>query len=795
MRGRKMEREDIKKLNRISLDFLKNSRFLTASCIVCVFFVSAMLILMFQLTRNSKKSYLQNMRETFGDCDIIAAHEDYSRIDDKVLKNVSGLDGISELNTGIWDYIDMKTALKEKNSVSIYTIGTDNGRLNRARYKFYSRLKDNLIVINQKFADSQNLKVGDAVYCGTKKFTVSEIIYDDNFSFQNIYFAVITKKAFSGIKNEDISSSYMLIKTKHSKKMSNIKNAVKSADKKLDITMIEDSKEYQSYVKVYSSFMNILAVIVIIISLLFIAAVFRRFMQKYSRDMAVMRTMGASIGQVKMIFSLLGVYITGVGCLLGFVFSVLAGKILFGVIGNEFDLVAEARNVDISLAFGIMAAVFAVVEIFLTLFSKSFINKLPYQSMKNDGSSNKAYSGKGIINRFISAVLPSDMLISYKMAVPKMKENFLMIFTIIMLTVFTYCSEDVMDEIGRNNEIYYKNIYTDDVLIQDEQSHYYSKLDNLCKKIQKQVDTNVFLQSEIDAATGITARKSSGKQFFFSGGTSFASLKNMQKSGLVKSSISDFAHSILISRKAAKDYKLKVGDKLVLSTDDADFTDYDERMRTNYKMWEGYKGVKTTVTVVGVIPDSTLASVIIDTDSTIFISFPKEMAVDEWKIFAHKMTKKLDMSLQNARMEFTALRWQSFEQIMAFSHKILKQRYFIVRFTLYMLSVMAGIGWVNAAANMIQSRRKEYVVLRKLGMSEGRVKKIIWYQLVLFIFSGIVAGIVLGIEILKIFNLMEYGVWMDIKFRTENIWFILVLFLVLLVSLRKNVRENVAVQA
>ena len=415
--------------------------------------------------------------------------------------------------------------------------------------------------------------------------------------------------------------------------------------------------------------MNILAVIVIIISLLFIAAVFRRFMQKYSRDMAVMRTMGASIGQVKMIFSLLGVYITGVGCLLGFVFSVLAGKILFGVIGNEFDLVAEARNVDISLAFGIMAAVFAVVEIFLTLFSKSFINKLPYQSMKNDGSSNKAYSGKGIINRFISAVLPSDMLISYKMAVPKMKENFLMIFTIIMLTVFTYCSEDLMDEIGRNNEIYYKNIYTDDVLIQDEQSHYYSKLDNLCKKIQKQVDTNVFLQSEIDAATGITARKSSGKQFFFSGGTSFASLKNMQKSGLVKSSISDFAHSILISRKAAKDYKLKVGDKLVLSTDDADFTDYDERMRTNYKMWEGYKGVKTTVTVVGVIPDSTLASVIIDTDSTIFISFPKEMAVDEWKIFAHKMTKKLDMSLQNARMEFTALRWQSFEQIMAFSHK------------------------------------------------------------------------------------------------------------------------------
>ena len=189
--------KDIKKLNGISINFLKKSRFLTVSCVICIFFVSTMLILMFQLTRNSKKSYLQNMRETFGDCDIIASHEDYSKIDDNVLKKVLGIDGIDELNTGIFDYIDIRTDLKEKTSVNTYMIGTDNGRLNRARYKFYSRLRDNLMVINQKLADSKNLKVGDTVYCGEKEFTVSEIIYDDNFSFQNIFFTVVTKKAFS----------------------------------------------------------------------------------------------------------------------------------------------------------------------------------------------------------------------------------------------------------------------------------------------------------------------------------------------------------------------------------------------------------------------------------------------------------------------------------------------------------------------------------------------------------------------------------------------------------------------
>lgn len=268
----------------------------------------------------------------------------------------------------------------------------------------------------------------------------------------------------------------------------------------------------------------------------------------------------------------------------------------------------------------------------------------------------------------------------------------------------------------------------------------------------------------------------------------------MQKSGLVKSDISDFAHSILISRKAAKKYKIKTGDKITLSTEDADFSYYDEKTENEYRMWKDYKGVSTTVTVVGIIPDNIFDVVVIDTDNEIFKSFPKDMRVEQWSIFAHEMTKKLDVSLQNARMGFTALRWQSFEQVMAFSHKILKQRYFIVRLLLYMLSIMAGIGWVNAAANMIQSRRKEYVVLRKLGMSERRVKKIIWYQLILFIFSGIAAGIVLSLEIIRKFNIREYGIYQSVKFQAGNVWFIIVLFLLLLMSLRKNVRENVAIQ-
>lgn len=53
----------------------------------------------------------------------------------------------------------------------------------------------------------------------------------------------------------------------------------------------------------------------------------------------------------------------------------------------------------------------------------------------------------------------------------------------------------------------------DDVLINDDQSYSYSKIDNLCKKIQQQADTNVFLQADIDTGIGITAKKHRAKRF------------------------------------------------------------------------------------------------------------------------------------------------------------------------------------------------------------------------------------------------------------------------------------------
>ena len=71
-----------------------------------------------------------------------------------------------------------------------------------------------------------------------------------------------------------------------------------------------------------------------------------------------------------------------------------------------------------------------------------------------------------------------------------------------------------MDEIGKNNDIYYKGIYMDDVLINDDQSYSYSKIDNLCKKIQQQADTNVFIQADIDTGIGTYGKKNIGQRGF-----------------------------------------------------------------------------------------------------------------------------------------------------------------------------------------------------------------------------------------------------------------------------------------
>ena len=63
------------------------------------------------------------------------------------------------------------------------------------------------------------------------------------------------------------------------------------------------------------------------------------------------------------------------------------------------------------------------------------------------------------------------------------------------------------------------------------------------------------------------------------------------------------------------------------------------------------------------------------------------------------------------------------------------------RLVLGMLSLVAGIGWLNSARGMLYSRRKEFQTLRILGFSKGKIYTVAWIQIGIYLLIGIAAGV------------------------------------------------------
>ena len=57
---------------------------------------------------------------------------------------------------------------------------------------------------------------------------------------------------------------------------------------------------------------------------------------------------------------------------------------------------------------------------------------------------------------------------------------------------------------------------------------------------------------------------------------------------------------------------------------------------------------------------------------------------------------------------------------------------------MFILIVVAGIGWLNSAKAMLVARKEEYQVLRMLGTMVKRVRRICWFQVWSYMYSRIV---------------------------------------------------------
>ena len=112
----------------------------------------------------------------------------------------------------------------------------------------------------------------------------------------------------------------------------------------------------------------------------------------------------------------------------------------------------------------------------------------------------------------------------------------------------------------------------------------------------------------------------------------------------------------------------------------------------------------------------------------------------------------------------------------------------MIHVMIFILLVLAGAGWLIAAKNMILDRKEEYLILRKIGMTERKVSGIIWRQLIPFLFIGIVLGAFAGSLLITYLGYLNYETW-HYSFSFDSIWFIVGYMIIMALLLIPVIRK------
>lgn len=767
----------MKALNRITITFLKNSRRLTAACFISVFVASFLLVLMYNLTINAQRSYEQSVRDTLGDCDIIANASEDTTISQETIEKIQALSGVKSVESGRLETLTIENRF-------VPTAGVMDGTSNKARYQYSANITDDQIILNDVIADSLQVGEGDTITVGSRKLSVIETISDDSYTIQNKYFAIVTQNVLCELLEVDEEPNYLFIKRKKEEHLKTVAKAVEQCSPDLEIVLVENVAQYKAQVQSFQIFMRILGFIIVCICALLIAEVFRSFLQKYYREMMVLRTMGGKNGQVAAIFLLLAFWITGTACLSSLLASITVGKLLFTIFANKLSLSVEATDIHLIPSVGLVLAVFCILMLFLTYSIIRFVRALPLQSMRQNTGQRAVYTGRGLSSRIITKVLRGDRLVSYKMAIPKIREHILLLLTILLLTVFSYVGNDTMNQIARNSTAYYDSTYLDELMITNgDEGHLYEELSyadamSIYRELEEHADCQIFPIIVLDP--------SYRKEYEMSG-VAFADFEKMRQQGVISVKADSYENAVLIDKEDVENSGCQEGKRYKLS----------KIRQVEYAHYDAADDAQAddTVLVAGILDDTVWwGGTIYDIHHPGFQ--PKDDDSVRLMLFGSEHTKQVEKLLQELRNTYPNLQWQSHSNMVEWSKKIMSERFLMITIVLYVLTILAGTGWFNSVKNMIASQAGDYHILRQLGMSEKRVGRIIWRQIVLYLLLGIGLGIVIGIFIMAYFNYREtdYEVW-ELHFYVNNITFLLVYYAVLLAALVPYVRRSTRLTA
>ncbi|WP_421085605.1 FtsX-like permease family protein (plasmid) [Priestia sp. MF3] len=781
----------MKSLKGLAFRLFRANKFIVFSSILSIAIAAMLTLSMVLFSFNAQSNLQHELKQMYGDMDLSVGFDiNQSKVvSPSLTERISKNKNVEQLSRVSTTHVTL-----DKINSSTYTAGVENSDLAKSRYHFKQFLNNDSIAMNKALAKTLHAKVGDKVSIQGHSFTLVELINDldsTGIAPDMILMNQKTAKEYNRL-NEHVhaDATYLLIKAKKGTNVLTLSNQIKSYDKDLRIDVAEQDPFVKNNLQSLQVFVIVLSFLVLIVTSLLIISNFELLLYKMKNQFAIMRSLGATTKQISQLIFTQSIIINFSGICIGLLGTFLSQKYVYTWMGKFFKISSSPTRFHLGIALIIALCSFIIIQLFLLIPSYRSAKILPLKVMQKNERLDFGYSkarvilfkiliGVSVFLLIASQVLPTrgeygvfflliaavfvllaffiifpvwlpkilegllpfgqkifgqEYYIAIKNLIPQVKKNTMIVLTISSLMIIAVFGSVTLRTIQVTEQESLKNDFRTPIVVETRLSNTKINSRELTKAVEKLPD----VESVSNFSTlGLAYLQEEDKNINID--YAVVDLERLQTQGLMsqlKSKPAD--NSLIISERFAKQNHLKVGQTVQLG----EFSEAKQAVEPNGSY----------------IVTSIEKQMLNGADAYLDWNNGKLMDVDFYSLYVDSAhIKDAVNELEGIKSQFPELKISNYEQSVKQATSMFYQRWGIFIVVIATLVVCTMVGVFNSLANNIYSKRKEYAVLRTMGVKPKGIRNIVLSQVTTYIIIGLIIGIVLGIILTYILLLVDPG--------------------------------------
>lgn len=780
-------------LNQLAIRLFRENKFLVFTSVASIAIAISLVVTMVLFAVNAKQTLEEELRSVYGDLDIAFVYSDQNpvRNEKELYQSITNHPSTQTVSKAL-----VTQAYVEPLGGEVYTLGIENDVIAKSRYKTTVDLTEDTVIITENLADSLLLEQGDEIEIEGAFFKIAEILKNiegTGIAPDMVIFRLETAKQFNeGIQSiNNNETTALMVKTTEEADLLEMASEIKKIQPDLRVDIIEQDEAVQANLNSLTLFILILSGLILVVTSIMVISNFDLFIYKNKNQFAIMRTLGAKTAQLARVIQIQSTLITAAGAVSGLAISYLADQLLQPSLAVWLSVSLSAKPFAWEIAIPVMIVSSLVIQLFLYIPVQKSSKVLPLTILQNNEELdfNRGGIQKAVIKTiWISAIvsllfgmilavdenakalflllsgffvlaglflalplwianlvdlivtvcrnfLSSHTLIALQNLMPQVKKNSFVILSISVVMIIAIFGSVLLNTIKSNTTDYINGQFPTSVVITSRIQQ--SDIDpaELSEEVMELLpDSQLATVSTL--GSGELFRKDRTVAFDYSLGD----LKALESMGIVPELAGRaYEEMVIISPAFADKHNLVPGDTMEIGIYS------DEKQQVEYATTMKVSAVSEIVAGGEVLFDWQ-----VDLLNRPYIAFSQ--------VFVESANESEAVnSLETLKSMHPELTVNTHSVSLEESSAAFLQRWaiFILVLIVLVVSVLASV--FNTLFNNMMGKRKEFAVLRAIGVRPMGITKIVVTQISFYLVTGMGFGVLCGVLFTFIIFLIDPG--------------------------------------